>query len=82
MKTKVIEAMSYGKSIIGTDEAFQGIECDFSRIGAKCNTAEEFIKAIESLSDNLFNPYTYQVFSDKYETSTVENRLKSFMTTF
>jgi hypothetical protein len=31
MKTKVIEAMSYGKSIIGTDEAFQGIECDFSR---------------------------------------------------
>ena len=33
MKTKVIEAMSFGKSIIGTDEAFQGIECDYCRMG-------------------------------------------------
>lgn len=82
MKTKTVEAMSYGKSIIGTDEAFQGIECDYSRIGAKCNTAEEFIQAIKSLPDRQFNPYVYQLFSDNYETSVVENRLKSFLDEF
>ena len=31
MKTKTIEAMSYGKTIFGTNEAFAGIECDYDK---------------------------------------------------
>lgn len=30
-----VEAMSFGKSIIGTDEAFQGIECDYCSYGGE-----------------------------------------------
>ena len=82
MKTKVIEAMSFGKSIIGTDEAFQGIECDYCRMGGKCNTPSEFIHTINSLSDNRFNPYTYQLFSEKYETSVIENKFRDFIDAF
>ncbi len=69
MKTKTVEALSFGKSIIGTDEAFVGIDADYNKIGAKCNTATEFIEAInlsviQLAGKNHFNEYSYQWFID------------------
>ena len=77
MKTKTIEAMSYGKTIIGTDECFQGIECDCSKIGALCNTAEEFIVAINNYNGTKQNNYTIDLFESQFSTKAVMPLFKS-----
>jgi glycosyltransferase involved in cell wall biosynthesis len=46
MKTKVAEALMYGKKVIGTAEAFSGYEEVADRAGVVCNAADEFIRAI------------------------------------
>ena len=48
MKTKVAEALMFGKKIIGTPEAFAGYESIVSTAGVVCNNAQEFISAIEN----------------------------------
>lgn len=62
MKTKTVEALSFGKSIIGTNEAFIGINTDIKKIGALCNTAEEFQNAIKSFNGERFNSFSYDYF--------------------
>ena len=74
MKTKTIEAMSYGKTIIGTDECFQGIDCDYKRIGALCNTASEFIDAINNFDGGLVNEYTLNLFEQNYSNEAVQEK--------
>jgi len=49
MKVKICEALMHGKHIIATSEAFEGYEIDPMEVGARCNTAGEFITAIERL---------------------------------
>jgi glycosyltransferase involved in cell wall biosynthesis len=49
MKTKVAEALMYGKRIIGTREAFSGYEDIADQVGWVCNTKEEFVSAIRSV---------------------------------
>lgn len=70
MKVKVCEALMYGKNIIATDEAFAGYDIDTEKTGALCNTKEEFIKAIQGLSQKTemkkFNEYSRQIFLEKY----------------
>ena len=77
MKTKTIEAMSYGKTIIGTDECFQGIECEYSKIGALCNTATEFIDAINGYRYDKYNKYTASLFEKKYSDNAVQPAFNS-----
>lgn len=69
MKVKTCEALMYGKNIIGTKEAFEGYELDYNKIGAICNTKEEFILAINNCSSNRkgkFNEYSRKYFLEKY----------------
>lgn len=69
MKIKTCESLMYGKNILGTTEAFEGYELDFDRVGALCNTREEFIAAIARFARNpvpRFNRYSRQVFLDNY----------------
>lgn len=49
MKVKTCEALMFGKNIIGTTEAFEGYNVDPEKIGALCNTADEFVDAINRL---------------------------------
>lgn len=79
MKTKTVEALSYGKAIIGTDEAFVGIDADFNKIGAKCNTADEFIKAINNFSGSIFNEYAFSWFSENLSNNKVFMQFKEFV---
>lgn len=76
MKVKTCESLMYGKNIIGTDEAFEGYALDYGKAGGKCNTAQEFISAIQSFINNprpRFNQYCRNVFLEKYsEDSVVE----------
>jgi glycosyltransferase involved in cell wall biosynthesis len=78
MKVKTCEALMYGKNIIGTNEAFEGYEIDYQKIGALCNNKEEFIGSINQLSNikrNKFNEYSRQCFLEKYS---FEATLKDF----
>lgn len=79
MKVKTCESLMYGKNIIGTDESFQGYDLDYSRIGGKCNTAEEFIRVLHDFESNprpRFNTYSRQVFLDNYTESKVLENFK------
>ena len=46
MKTKVAEALMFGKRIVGTPEAFTGYEEHLAEIGVVCRTSDEFIAAM------------------------------------
>ena len=75
MKVKTAESLMHGKYILGTDEAFRGY--DISKLEGKfCNTAKEFIEAINNLKlDNKFNKPSKDLFDKKYS---FESSLKSF----
>lgn len=77
MKTKTVEAMSYGKTIIGTNECFQGINCDYTKIGALCNTAEEFIVAINNHDGSKHNKYTADLFESYFSNKAVQPLFKA-----
>ena len=51
MKVKTTEALMYGKAIIATDEALTGYSIDGIDGIYKCNSAEEFIDAINNVAD-------------------------------
>ena len=66
MKVKTAESLMHGKYIIGTDEAFRGYEITNFE-GKVCNSAEEFIQAINSLDLKYkFNKASRSLFNDKY----------------
>lgn len=46
MKTKVAEALMYGKKVIGTPEAFSGYEAISDIAGKVCVSADDFVAAI------------------------------------
>jgi len=74
MKVKTCEALMHGKNIIGTGEAFRGYEVDFEKVGAKCETAEDFIKAIIEFPKRFtskFNEYSRNLFLEKYNNDVV-----------
>ncbi len=76
MKTKTIEAMSYGKSIFGTDEAFAGIDVDYSKIGGLCNTSEDFIKKLNSFNGDYINEYTRMIFESHFSDEIFVEKLR------
>jgi hypothetical protein len=70
MKVKTCEALMYGKTIFATDESLSGYNPDFEKIGALCNTAEEFITAINKFAADKtrtkFNQYNHQFFLENH----------------
>ncbi len=69
MKVKTCESLMYGKNIIGSKEAFEGYEIDHQKVGAVCNTRDEFINAINDLCSvkrDRFNEYSRKCYLDKY----------------
>jgi hypothetical protein len=74
MKVKTCEALMHGKNIIGTSEAFMGYNVDFEKVGACCETAEEFIAAINEFPkkfNSKFNQYSRNLFLEKYSDEVV-----------
>lgn len=80
LKTKTVEALKYGKTILGTTEAFQGIDGDYNQIGKLCNTANEFIEGLNQLGKNevRVNEYSLNLFREKYSNKAVFNVFKKF----
>lgn len=83
MKLKTAEAMMYGKCIIASDEALQGYDTNKAEHIYRCNTAEEFVKAIENaFSIDYGKGYledVREVFIEKYESSRQYERFRKFM---
>lgn len=80
MKVKTAEALSYGKTIIGTSESFEG----YSQLTDACNTKEEFIKAIDSIYKNKnnllrFNQEMYSIFKENYSLESANSKLKDLI---
>lgn len=71
MKVKTAEAIMYGKRIFATDEALEGYDVEGVRGISRCNTPEEFAKAIcdyfaaeENIS--MIEPEVRTLFKKKY----------------
>jgi len=57
MKTKTAEALMYGCPIIGTKEAFEGYDIEYSKVGGLAQTPQEIIDVINRLKDTTFAAY-------------------------
>ncbi|MDR0234808.1 glycosyltransferase [Acinetobacter sp.] len=84
MKTKIAEALMYGKTIIGTKEAFEGYK-RAQNVIYECNNAEEFITCIKKLKndDKLtpFNHFSRELYQKNYDDIVLEQKLKFFLQT-
>lgn len=78
MKTKTIEALSYGKSIFGTSEAFAGIDGDICNIGARCESENDFISALNGKL-KPHNSYSDKYFNDNFSNKVFEEKLSQFI---
>ena len=79
MKTKTVEAMMYGKNIYATTEAFEGISGDYDKMGALCNTKDDFINALQNLKRVKFNEYTYSVFVNNFSAVSAYSKFSRFV---
>ena len=82
MKVKTCESLMYGKNIVGTPEAFEGYDIDYSLIGGNCKTAEEFIDCIQNFTHNprpRFNDYARQTYLQKYSLSAIKQSFETIL---
>lgn len=81
MKTKTAEALMYGKTIIGTPEAFEGYKI-IDKAMYVCKTANDFIDTINSLIKAKktvpFNSESRKLFMDSYSEESTISQLNSF----
>ena len=78
MKTKVAEALMYGKKIIGTPEAFSGYEENMGRAGWMCQTANEFVEAIGQVQNEIalaFDQNLRTIYEKNYSYMAAKDRL-------
>ncbi len=61
MKTKVAEALMFGKKVIGTPEAFSGYEAIAGEAGWICRTPDEFVTAIREARCTVTRPFDHRM---------------------
>lgn len=74
MKVKTCESLMYGKNILASTEAFEGYELDYDRVGACCNTVDEFIEKLNEYIESpkpRFNQYSRSVYLSKYSEDSI-----------
>ena len=82
MKVKTCETLMYGKNILGTSEAFEGYDVDYSKVGGLCNTSQEFIDSINDFIQNprpRYNEYSRKVYLEKYSQKAVRQSFESLL---
>lgn len=82
MKTKVAEALMYGKKIVGTSEAFTGYEDVADRAGHICKSADDFVSAINIAKGTFvkpFDPELRAIYQEKYAYPAARSRLAEIM---
>ncbi len=75
MKVKTAEAMMYGRRIFASDEALEGYDVEGTEGITRCNTAQEYITAINRYFGEgclkSYEPAVRELFLKKYETESV-----------
>lgn len=82
MKVKTCESLMYGKNIIGTPEAFEGYDIDYSLVGGNCKTAQEFIDCIKNFTQNpcpRFNEYARNTYLQKYSLEAIRQKFETIL---
>jgi glycosyltransferase involved in cell wall biosynthesis len=82
MKTKVAEALMFGKKIIGTPEAFSGYEDVVNRAGWCCATVDDFVAAISCAKREIKVPFDQelrQLYEELYSQPVAKVRLERIM---
>lgn len=82
MKVKTCESMMFGKNIIGTPEAWSGYELDYSKAGASCFTADEFIAALTDFCQHprpRFNSYSRNIFVTQYSADRMVDKFRKVL---
>ena len=82
MKTKVAEALMYGKKIVGTPEAFSGYEGIAEKAGWVCATATEFVTAIADAEKEVkqsFYPALRMLYEERYSFAAAVTRLAAIL---
>lgn len=82
MKTKVAEALMFGKKIIGTTEAFAGYEEIADRAGRVCASADDFVAAIEAAATIVMSPFDSELraaYEATYSYTAARARLERIM---
>jgi glycosyltransferase involved in cell wall biosynthesis len=82
MKTKVAEALMFGKHIIGTPEAFSGYEDIVGHAGEMCNDASGFISALKAAADRPFvamDAELRELYVEHYSTEAAAFRLRKIL---
>lgn len=78
MKTKVAEALMFGKKVIGTPEAFSGYEDVADRAGWICATVDDFVAASVQANDSIVKPFDSElraIYEEKYSYSAARSRI-------
>ena len=84
MKTKVAEALMYGKKIVGTPEAFSGYEEIADIIGWKCTTVDEFVAAFRYAYDQPLKSFDLElrtIYEDRYSFTAARKRISEIVGT-
>ena len=82
MKVKTVEALMFGKSIFGTDEAFSGYDIDYERIGGLCNDADSFVEQINLFvteDRSEYNSYARNLYETEYSVEASKRIFKEIM---
>lgn len=75
MKVKVAEALMYGKTIVGTTEAFEGYDITDGKEGYCVNSFEEFVDCLNNNHFEIFNENSRKLYLNKYS---LDNAVKIF----
>ena len=76
MKTKTAEALMYGKTILGSKEAFEGYKVD-NRCMMVCESADDYVKSIAE-GGSINNKYSRSLFLNHYCDTVIRNKFNVF----
>jgi len=82
MKTKVAEALMFGKKIVGTPEAFAGYEAITNLAGRVCTSSDDFVTAIEAVDSIVSSPFDNELraaYESTYSYEAARTRLEVIM---
>jgi polysaccharide biosynthesis protein PslH len=82
MKTKVAEALMFGKKIVGTKEAFSGYEHIAGEAGWCCETGEDFVAALraaEAMALPAFDPSLRLLYERHHSFEAARSRLSQIL---
>ena len=80
LKTKTVEALRYGKYVIGSAEAFEGIPIlNYPGAGCECHNTSDYISLINSLKVAKTNEASLRLFDEQFSTTTQLKRFSEFI---